>query len=522
MTQKCAVQFLCTAFLTILTAATAFAETQPNIVYILADDLGYGDVRCFNPESKIATPNLDRLAAEGMLFSDMHSGSAVCTPTRYGLLTGRYAWRSRLKKGVLGGYSRPLIEPGRLTVPRFLKEQGYQTACIGKWHLGLGLPLKEGQTAKDGGRTSDDYPDAWNVNYQERIENGPLKLGFDSFFGISASLDMPPFLFIDNDHFTEIPTTEKTWLRTGPSSAAFEAVDVLPTLIQKAVAYLDENAIASKSGEPFFLYLPLTAPHTPTVPSTAWQGKSGVNEFADFVMQTDAGIGAVLAALDRNSIAGDTLVIVTSDNGNSPLANHPELLAKGHRFSHHFRGHKADIFEGGHRIPFLARWPGRVKPGSRCDETFCLTDLFATCADILGVKLPANAAEDSVSLLPALEGRTTSPAREAVVHHSIDGSFAIRQGQWKLALCPDSGGWSEPKPGSREAQGLPAVQLYDLAADVGERHNVAAAHPDVVARFTKLLEKYVADGRSTPGPRQENTTPVEIHRRPPAAQPTGK
>ena len=421
----------------------ADSRRVPNIVFILADDLGYGDVQCLNPEGKIATPNLDRLAAAGMVFTDAHSSSAVCTPTRYSILTGRYNWRSSLKNGVLGGYSPRLIETGR-------------------------------------------------------------------YFGISASLDMPPYVFIENDRVRGVPTVEKTWIRKGPAHADFEAIDVLPTLTAKAVKYIDQRAAEAQAGRPFCLYLPLNSPHTPILPTAEWQGKSGLNAYGDFVMQTDQAVGQVLQALDRGGLRESTLVIFASDNGCSPSANFPQLAAQGHHPSYRFRGHKADIFDGGHRIPCLARWPGRIPAGSASDQLVCLVDWMATCADILGAKLPETAGEDSVSLLPALLGQARGPLREAVVQHSINGSFSIRQGRWKLELCPDSGGWSAPKPGSAEAKRLPSIQLYDLVADIGEQHNVHDEHPEVVDRLTKLLEKYVADGRSTPGAPQPNTGDVKL------------
>jgi arylsulfatase A-like enzyme len=502
------------------TEPTATAAAKPNIVFILADDLGYGDVRCLNPDGKIPTPNLDRLAGAGMIFTDAHSSSAVCTPTRYGLLTGRYNWRSRLKSGVQGGMSPPLIEPERSTVAVFLQRNGYHTACIGKWHLGMSWSLKPGASAFDD--TIEKGEDGWRVDFSKPIARGPNSVGFDHFFGIAASLDMVPYTFIENDRVTELPTEDKAFplmfgrtnraTRRGPATAGFEAVDVLPTLTRKAIEYLEQRAAEAKNGRPFFLYLPLNAPHTPIAPTRQWQGKSGLNPYADFVMQTDAEVGAVLEALDRLDLAKDTLVIFTSDNGCSPEAKFDELLAKGHDPCAPFRGAKADIFDGGHRVPFIVRWPSRVKPGSSSDQLICLNDLFATCAEILGQKLPDNAAEDSVSLLPAFDGRATNPLREALVHHSINGSFAIRQGKWKLALCPDSGGWSAPRPGGPAAKDLPAVQLYDLSQDIGETRNVHAAHPEVVARLTGLLEKYVADGRSTRGAAQSNTTPVRIRR----------
>lgn len=484
------------SLLSLLGYSAANAAVRPNIIVILADDLGYGDLQCLNPEGKIATPHLDRLAREGMIFTDAHSGSAVCTPTRYGLLTGRYAWRTRLKSGVLGGYSRPLIEAGRLTIGSLTKQRGYATACVGKWHLGMDLPLKDGGVADDHGSFGKGYARAWDVDYAGPIKTGPNAVGFDYYFGISASLDMSPYLFIENDRFTEIPTREKKIVRNGPAGDNFEAVKVLPEITEKALAFIAGQAAAARDGKPFLLYFPLNAPHAPVVPNDEWRGKSGINDYADFVMQVDDTVGRVLAALDAGGIADNTLIFVTSDNGCSPTANFKALAAKGHFPSYHFRGYKADIFDGGHRVPFIARWPGKVAAGSHSDQTICLTDFMATLADIVDVKLPDDAGEDSVSILPALLAEAKAPLREAIVHHSINGSFAIRQGDWKLELCRDSGGWSEPRPGSKNAGGLPDLQLYNLASDVGEQRNVYAEHPAIVDELTALLQRYQADGRS--------------------------
>ncbi len=470
-------------------------KSKPNIVYILCDDLGYGDVHCYNPErGKIATPNFDKMATQGMIFTDAHTSSSVCSPTRYGLLTGRYNWRSRLQSAVLHGFSDPLIAADRLTVPALLKAQGYTTAMIGKWHLGMGIPEKEGSPV---------------------IKEGPISRGFDSYFGISASLDMPPFAFIENDHFTEPLTTTKTWLRSGPAAASFEAVDVLPTFTKKAVELITAQA---KAGKPFFLYLALNSPHTPIVPSKEWQGKSGLSDYGDFVMETDWTLGKVLGAIDESGIGSNTLVVITSDNGCSPAAKIPDLQSKGHFPNGNLRGMKADVFDGGHRVPFIVRWPDRVKAGSRSDQTICHTDLMATCAGILNTKLPDTAGEDSFSILPALLGTDKAPLREAIVHHTINGSFAIRQGKWKLELCPGSGGWSDPKPGSKDEAGLPLTQLYDLTADLAEAKNLSAEHPAEVASLTKLLEQYIANGRSTPGAKQTNDAEIEIRKIPKAAK----
>jgi arylsulfatase A-like enzyme len=473
-----------------LFAVVPAVVAAPNIVYILCDDLGYGDPQCLNPKrGKIATPHMDRLAAEGMTFTDCHSGSSVCTPTRYGILTGRYSWRTSLQNFVLLGDGPPLIAPQRATVAGLLKQHGYATAAIGKWHLGLQF--------------------ADNRTFAEPISDGPRQHGFDYYFGISASLDMPPYAFIENERFTEPLTTEKQWVRSGPAAASFEAVDVLPTLTRKTEEYI---AAQGAKKQPFFLYLPLASPHTPIVPSPEWQGKSGIGDYGDFVMQTDATVGRVLAALDKAGIGDDTIVVLTSDNGCSPAAGIPKLQEQGHYPNGDLRGHKADIWDGGHRIPFLVRWPARVKAGGRYDSTICLTDLMATCAELVGEKLPDDAGEDSVSFLPALLGKS-APPRPAVVHHSVSGVFAIREGRWKLEFCRSSGGWSVPREPEAAKKGLPYLQLYDMTADLAEQNNVASAEPEVVERLTKLLEKFVADGRSTPGAKQANDVDVDIWKR---------
>jgi arylsulfatase A-like enzyme len=508
----------CLCFLLFNNAVGAQRNALPNIIFVLADDLGYGDVQCNNPQGKIPTPQIDRLAAAGMRFTDAHTTSSVCTPTRYSLLTGRYHWRSRLQSSVLGGLSPPLIARDRLTVAEMLRRQGYHTACIGKWHLGMEWPRKPGTPPFDD--RIEKGPEGWNVDFTRPIVRGPNSVGFDYYFGISASLDMVPFTFIENDRVSIVPTVNRAFplmfgrearrTHTGPGSEGFEAADVLPTFTRKAVDYIARRAADARSGKPFFLYLPLNAPHTPIAPTAEWQGRSGLNPYADFVMQTDASIGQIARALDEHGLAGNTLLIVTSDNGCSPEADFPALLAKGHNPSHVLRGHKADIWDGGHRVPLVVRWPGKVRPGSTSDELVSLVDFMATAAEITGARLPDNAAEDSVSSLPVLLGKTSKPLREALVHQSIDGKFAIRQGPWKLELCPGSGGWSRPRDPEAIKRGLPRVQLYDMTSDVGEQRNLEAEHPDVVKRLTALLGEYVAEGRSTPGARQHNDVRIDL------------
>ncbi|MEM1442955.1 MAG: arylsulfatase, partial [Verrucomicrobiota bacterium] len=417
-------------------AATLGAAENPNIIIILADDQGFGDVSALNPESKIPTPHIDRIAAEGITFTDGHTSSAVCTPTRYSLLTGRYHWRTHLQKGVLGGFSPPLIAPDRLTIAGLLKEQGYYTACIGKWHLGFDWQLKGGGIANDEGNFSGGFKDGWNVDYKAPILNGPVDVGFDTFFGISASLDMPPYVYIQDKVATEIATVEKAFHRPGPAGEHFEAVDVLPDITAKTVEVIGERAEAAKSGTPFFIYFPLNAPHTPIVPPEEWIGKSGINIYADFTMQVDHCVGQVLAALDEHDLAENTLIVFTTDNGCSPQAKFNELEAAGHKASYIYRGHKADIYEGGHRVPFVARWPARVKAGSKSDALIGQVDFLATAAEITGAEVPETQGEDSVSFLSLLENSESGPTRNSIIVQSINGSFAVRDGDWKLALCP--------------------------------------------------------------------------------------
>ena len=515
-------RFLLTGLLCL--SSIVSAATKPNFVFILCDDLGYGDVKANNENGKIATPHMDRIAQRGMRFTDAHSSSAVCSPTRYGVMTGRYNWRSKLQSGVLGGLSPRLIEPDRMTVASMLKQQGYGTAVVGKWHLGMDWVKHTGKEVSE--LNIETLEQVGSVDYSKPIANTPTAVGFDSYFGISASLDMVPYCFIENDHVTANPTEtmklvmnaggKKGFTREGPGAPGFTGEEVLPTLTKRAVQIISEKA--KDKDHPFFLYLPLNAPHTPILPTKEWQGKSGISLYADFVMETDDAIGQVIKALDDNGIADNTVVVFTSDNGCSPSADYPTLLKAGHNPSYVFRGTKADIFDGGHRVPFMVQWPATVKAGTHYDHPVCLLDFMATAAEITGFKLPDNAAEDSVSLLPVLKGSTEKPIREAIVHHSINGSFSIRQGNWKLELCGDSGGWSEPrpagpknkKPGKGMGAGLAPIQLYDMTADVGEQQNVFAEHPDVVKQLMKLLQKYVADGRSTPGAKQKNTVDPNI------------
>ncbi|NLU90463.1 sulfatase family protein [Chitinophaga sp. Ak27] len=471
------------------------AVEKPNIIFILADDLGYGDVSCFNENSKINTFNIDKLASQGVRFTDAHTSSSVCTPTRYGILTGRYNWRSPLKSGVLYGYSQPLIKKGRETIASFLQKNGYQTGCIGKWHLGWTWnSIEKGID---------------NVDFSKKILDGPTTLGFDYFYGFCGSLDMSPYVWVENDMPTMVPTkitegaTGQHFWRKGPTSDDFNHERVLPAITEKAKGFIHQCA---NNKNPFFLYLPLSAPHTPILPTAEFKGKSGLdNPYGDFVLMVDWTVHEICKQLEKEGITNNTLLIFTSDNGCSPSADYIQLSAKGHNPSYIFRGTKADIFEGGHRVPFIVRYPDKVKPAVS-DQLVCTTDFFATIADLLGVTYGDNVAEDSFSFLRALKIKSDLPVREAIVHHSIDGMFAIRKGDWKLELCPGSGGWSYPREGKDDAvlKQLPAFQLYNLKNDIGEQNNLQAEHPEIVKEYRKLLSGYIKNGRSTPGKPQSN------------------
>ncbi len=470
-------------------------EKKPNIIFILADDLGYGDVKVFNPDGKIETPHLDRLASNGVMFTDAHSSSAVSTPTRYGILTGRYNWRSSLKKGVLSPYSKPLIPPERTTMASMLKEKGYRTACIGKWHLGMNFPVLEDESPMDS-------KDGYNLDFTKPITGGPLSIGFDYFFGVDCP-NFPPYCFIEEKYTQEIPTLfypvdQQLDCRQGRGAVDWRLEEVLPMLKDKALEFIIES---QNNDEPFFLYLPLTSPHTPIVPSDNFKDKSGLNIYADFVMQTDAVVGEIVIKLQEKGILDNTLIVFTSDNGCSPRADFPELERMGHSPGYIFRGAKADIYEAGHRIPCIVHWPEKASKGI-VHQTICLNDFMATFAAIADYKFQDNEAEDSFNILPLIKyPDNPNIIREATVHHSVDGSFAIRQGKWKLILTNTSGGWSEPlKP----SQGSPEYQLYNLEEDTSEVNNIIELYPEIKHALEKLLLQYIREGRSTPGTPQSN------------------
>jgi arylsulfatase A-like enzyme len=482
---------------------SAKSSDRPNIVLIMADDMGYGDPRCNNRDSKIPTPNFDRLAAEGMSLTDAHTTSAVCTPTRYSVVTGRYCWRSRLKRGVLNGYSEHLIEDGRETVAAMLRQAGYQTAVIGKWHLGLDfapLPDEGDRSAMKAGKLP------WRYDYTQPLSHGPHVLGFDYSYIIPASLDFPPYIYIEDGKVVDLPTVEQPalgfprYLRRGERAPLLDMENCLDDLTAKTVEYIEAQ---SKTDPPFFVYFPLTAPHKPAWPHRRFVGKTGLGPYGDFIVQVDATVGRVLDALDRLKLTDNTLVFYTSDNGSYMFRyddDRPDHVddptvqgyrAVHHRANHVLRGTKADVWEAGHRVPLLVRWPGKIRAGSECDETVCTVDLFATCADLVGRNLQDDVAEDSFSLLPLLEEEGAFE-RAPVINHSASGMFAIRDGNWKLVAGTGSGGREAPR-------GKPFAKpymLFDLSQDLEERNDVAAEHPAIVERLSDELDSVIRRGRS--------------------------
>jgi arylsulfatase A len=452
------------------------ATQRPHIVVILADDLGQGDLGCYNADSKIPTPFMDRLATEGTRFTDAHSPSAVCTPTRYGLLTGRYAWRSRLKAWVLNGSSRALIEEDRPTIASLLGERGYETQVVGKWHLGLG--------------------EVDPTDYSSPITHGPLELGFDHAFIFPASLDMEPYVYVVDREVESAPTESIAgskhrrqggggFWRKGRAAPEWDMHQVLPRLADEACDRISAHK-RDHAEEPLFLYLPLTAPHTPWLPTEEWDGVTDISHYGDFVAQVDGVVGQVSAALEANGMREDTLIIVTSDNG----SHWPEddIERWGHEANNGRRGQKADIHEGGHRIPFIASWPENIPAGESTDELFCLTDLYSTIAHLTGAS-PTAGGEDSFDYSAHLRGeRAAAPIRDSLVHHSGNGMFAIRRGPWKLITKHGSGGFTKPanrKPEEGESPG----QLYHLGEDPGEQINKWDKEPLIVAELLALLEE---------------------------------
>ena len=527
----CSAAVLCA--LLVLGAPRAFAK-NPNIVYVMADDLGIGDVACYGGDRcQTSTPAFDSLARDGMMFTDAHSVASVCVPSRIAIMTGRYAWRfAKPSQSGPWGFLNPQLPAGAFTLGTMLKQAGYRTGYVGKWHLGTLMHTKDGRNQG-----------VDNVDYERPLKVGPNDFGFDYSFILPGSLDMYPYVFARNGRFQGEVTAQKGWSafnRVGPAAKDFEDYKVLDAFATEAEEFLDRNAEQARDGKPFFLYVALTSPHTPTSPSPAFEGTSKLGLYGDFVEETDATLGRVLAALDKHRLTDNTLVIATSDHGAAPYAGNvrkatPNLIRKleplGHYASGIYRGYKFTVYEGGLRVPFLVRWPGRVEPGSTCHGLVGLNDMAATVAEIANVELAPDEAPDSISLLPLLTSPGSPSPRTSLVMQS-PLAFAIRDRQWKLALTPGSGSrgmwgtlpipeqaWGDAMrsfgstPAAADLRKAPFVQLFNLDTDVRETKNLAGDSPEIAAKLAALLDKVVKDGRSTPGPALENDVPrVGLHR----------
>ena len=469
------------------------AEDHPNIVIILADDFGVGDIQAHYPENKIATPHLDRLVRQGMSITDAHSPSAVCSPTRYGLLTGRYSWRTRLQEWVIAAYEPPLIAKDRPTLPGFLKQNDYHTACIGKWHLGWNWagPQPSRMTETKNGQK------ALQWDFTKPIRGGPTERGFDYYWGVDLP-NLPPFTYIENDRVVTQPTakyqldpSEGVVLPKGfvgaPMAPGWRMQDILPDITKRAVTHIHQRA---KQHQPFFLYFSMTSPHEPIVPSKEFQGKSGIAPIADFVMETDWSAGQVIKAIDDAGIADNTIIIFTGDNGHSHYTGWQQLVDAGHMPSGPYRGHKGDVWEGGHRVPLVVRWPGRIKANKSRDQLVCLTDIFATCAEIVGAESPPNGAEDSLSFLPTLLGKNSTDDRTTLVNHSNHGEFAYRDGPWKLVFKMSGRNLQQSRGRATIAE------LYNLDTDIAEQNDLSKKHPEITRRMTLGLKSVIERGSS--------------------------
>jgi arylsulfatase A len=474
------------------TAPLAFAKTQPNVIFIMADDLGYGDLGCYGA-NHFETPACDRLAREGIRFTDAHSPSSVCTPTRYSVLTGRYAWRSWLKNWVVQPNHPLLIDTERLTMGRIFQDAGYTTTCVGKWHLGWGTEL--------------------DIDFSGEVKPGPLEVGFDSFFGVPFSHNSPKKLqvFMRDRRIVN--------LEPGLDYDSDEAMKTMVRVLEDTAIELSKEAVAfveKNMDKPFFLFYPTTNIHFPLTPNSRFIGSTEAGVYGEFVVEFDWAVGELLAALDRHGLTDNTIVVLTSDNGARP---HEDL--NGHPCNGPWRGTKRQIYEGGHRVPLIVRWPGKIKKGAVSDEVVCLTDFFATFAATLEQPVPASAGEDSYDLSDVLLGRSYEPPlRQATVHHSVSGQFAIRKGKWKLIEGGGDGDFPRNREGKKEVktkrpdrdpntgkwtkldyfrlENDGSFQLYDLDIDPEEKNNLADEHPEMVKELHSLLNRYRARGRSVP------------------------
>lgn len=501
--KRCVVFLLLIALCSAISSRAVLREMPTVIIVILADDLGYGDLSCYGAE-KIQTPHIDQLAADGLRFTDAHSSSAVCTPSRYSLLTGQYAWRTRLKKGVLGGFDPALIEQGRPTLGSLFQQAGYKTACIGKWHLGMGWPVQDGSKPSSFGE---------NVDYLQPLTDTPVDHGFDYFFGISASLDFPPYAFIENRHVLGTVDQQKKVRfdsqRPGLQSGDWDDLKVDTVFVEKAVETIHQCAQAN---EKCFIFLSLPAPHRPCYPPDFVVGKSGAGRRGDMVMLVDWGVGRVVEALRKENLLEQSMIVLTSDNGGRPGdgLNPPELpfyegtvqlpnraevdiknhgpegwVSYGHRANGPLLGYKTDIYEGGHRVPLVVHAPTLIQRPQEVQQVVGLSDWYATFCELLGEER-GTGGEDSISLMPVFDGGNT--LREHVIHHSAKGMFSIRQGQWKYVDGPGAGGVTRYGSDAEFS-----AQLFDLSNDLGETRNVIFDHPEIEERLKSCLNEIRQD-----------------------------
>ncbi|TWT84330.1 Arylsulfatase [Planctomycetes bacterium CA13] len=484
-----------TCFLAIIIAITVVANasgaesSRPNIVFVLADDLGYGDLHCYNANSKVPTPNLDRLANGGMRFTDAHSGAAVCSPTRYGFLTGRHFLRR--PNWIEGILNRCLIDEEQLTVAEYLQANGYHTACFGKWHLGQTWFDQKGKATGA----------SFKTDYKRPTRGGPNDHGFDHFFGMNGTAVGSPLSLMENRLVTEIPTV-KGPKKGRPMAKSHRPIDVMPRTTQRALDYIDAS-VKERKGQPFFIYYALTAVHTPIVPAKQYHGKSDASDYGDFVYQIDDTVGQIVQKLNEHDLSENTLIVFSSDNGSHGRAaegngNGPGSVMKkfDHQANGNWRGLKGDGYEGGHRVPFIARWPGHVPVNSQCDELITLEDFMATCAEIIGKPLPKDTAQDSFNILPYLLGdKAASGIRPYAVLSTFFGKPVIRKDSWVLMPFMEGGG-PYNKNAVESDEGGPQGQLFDLSTDPGQKKNLWLKHLDVVTELTRLHAEHVSRGRS--------------------------
>lgn len=482
-------------------AGCAKEQSQlPNIVIIYADDMGYGDLNCQNPASKIPTPNLDQLASEGMRFTDAHSSSGICSPSRFALLTGNYHWRRQ--HGIVGPFGEPFFKDSDITLPQVLKDRGYTTACIGKWHLGWDWEFKNepsGEVEQWGAIRKVYLPE--DIDWSLPVAGGPLDRGFDYYFG-DGTINFPPYAWVENDRIIEVPsevmmldnigfeTKEGAWeFRPGPRLAGWDPYLVLPALSEKSVEWISMQ----NQDQPFFLYFALPSPHAPIIPNDEFDGKSGAGAYGDFVFQSDWVVGQVLNALKEKGLEDNTIVIFSSDNG-------PESYAwkRAENFDHFsmgdFRGLKRDVWEGGHHVPFLIKWPGEIEAGSVSDEVISQIDLMATLTEIAGAELPDHAAPDSYNILPVIKGdEYSSPLREATVHNTYDNIWGIRKGDWLYINSP-TGGHRVPPDSFRELKGYIGFNteglLFNMKVDPEQQDNLYDEYPEKIQELDTLLQAY--------------------------------